>query len=77
MSAMETLRDEDDFPMVLIDFDHFKEINDTYGHLAGDATLRTVISIIRALLPPDAILGRFGGDEFMLQPGRMDPEVSR
>lgn len=69
---METLRDEDDFPMVLIDFDHFKEINDTYGHLAGDATLRTVISIIRALLPPDAILGRFGGDEFMLQPGRMD-----
>ena len=69
---LKELKEDDDFPMVLIDFDHFKEINDTYGHLAGDATLRTCIGIIRKLLPPDALLGRFGGDEFMLQPGRMD-----
>lgn len=69
------LGEEDDFPMVLIDFDHFKEINDTYGHLAGDATLRTSISIIRRLLPADALLGRFGGDEFMLQPGSMNRET--
>ena len=69
---LKNLKEDDDFPMVLIDFDHFKEINDTYGHLAGDATLRTCIAIIRKLLPSDAILGRFGGDEFMLQPGRMD-----
>lgn len=72
---LEKLSDEDDFPMVLIDFDHFKEINDTYGHLAGDATLRTSISIIRDLLPDDALLGRFGGDEFMMQPGWMDQKT--
>lgn len=72
---LEKLHDEENFPMVLIDFDHFKEINDTYGHLAGDATLRTSVSIIRDLLPADALLGRFGGDEFMLQPGWMDQKA--
>lgn len=72
---LKELKDGDLFPMVLIDFDHFKEINDTYGHLAGDAALRTSIAIIRELLPEDALLGRFGGDEFMLQPGWMNRDA--
>lgn len=72
---LEELKDGDIFPMVLLDFDHFKKINDTYGHLAGDATLRTCIGIIRGLIPKDALLGRFGGDEFMLQPGKMNREA--
>lgn len=72
---LDELNDGDQFPMVLIDFDHFKEINDTYGHLAGDTTLRASIAIIRELLPEDALLGRFGGDEFLLQPGQMNRDA--
>ena len=47
-----------------IDIDHFKEINDTFGHLAGDTTLETVAERLTAALPPRAIIGRLAGDEF-------------
>ena len=46
-----------------IDIDHFKEINDTFGHLAGDTTLETVRATASAL-PPRSIIGRLAGDEF-------------
>jgi diguanylate cyclase (GGDEF)-like protein/PAS domain S-box-containing protein len=47
-----------------IDIDHFKEINDTFGHLAGDTTLETVADRLTTALPPDSIIGRLAGDEF-------------
>jgi len=47
-----------------IDVDHFKEINDTFGHLAGDTTLETVAERLRSALPKRAIIGRLAGDEF-------------
>ena len=47
-----------------IDIDHFKDINDTFGHLAGDTTLETVADRLTAALPPDSIIGRLAGDEF-------------
>lgn len=47
-----------------IDIDHFKDINDTFGHLAGDTTLETVAERLTALLPEDSIIGRLAGDEF-------------
>ena len=47
-----------------IDVDYFKEINDTFGHLAGDATLETVAERLSAALPPRSIIGRLAGDEF-------------
>ena len=47
-----------------IDIDHFKEINDTFGHLAGDTTLETVAERLRNALPKRAIIGRLAGDEF-------------
>ncbi len=47
-----------------IDVDHFKEINDTFGHLAGDATLETVAERLTAALPENSIIGRLAGDEF-------------
>ena len=47
-----------------IDIDHFKEINDTFGHLAGDTTLETVAERLTAALPPHSIIGRLAGDEF-------------
>lgn len=50
--------------MFYIDIDHFKEINDTFGHLAGDATLETVAERLTSTLPENSIIGRLAGDEF-------------
>ena len=47
-----------------IDVDHFKEINDTFGHLAGDTTLETVAERMSAVLPNRSVIGRLAGDEF-------------
>lgn len=47
-----------------IDIDAFKEINDTFGHLAGDTTLETVAERLNMALPEDSIIGRLAGDEF-------------
>jgi diguanylate cyclase (GGDEF)-like protein len=52
--------------VALIDIDHFKAINDHAGHAAGDAALRDVVSAISGHLRPHDLLGRFGGDEFLL-----------
>lgn len=50
--------------VVLIDLDHFKTINDTYGHEAGDATLRHAANVLQAGLRSTDVLARIGGDEF-------------
>ena len=47
-----------------IDIDAFKDINDTFGHLAGDTTLETVAERLSAALPDETIIGRLAGDEF-------------
>ena len=52
--------------IALIDIDHFKQINDTAGHAAGDAALRQVVEVISARLRSYDFFGRFGGDEFLL-----------
>jgi diguanylate cyclase (GGDEF)-like protein len=49
-----------------IDIDHFKQVNDTYGHQAGDDVLREVASRIKAELRMSDALGRFGGEEFVV-----------
>jgi two-component system chemotaxis response regulator CheY len=52
--------------LILIDVDHFKNINDTYGHPAGDQALRMVATTLRRLLRPYDRVGRWGGEEFLL-----------
>ncbi len=51
---------------VIIDIDHFKQVNDQYGHLAGDAVLTAVAQAMTDLLGDEAILARMGGEEFGL-----------
>lgn len=65
-SRFRQLKKSDILALVMLDFDNFKTINDTYGHQAGDATLQTKISQIRSLLPHEAQMGRYGGDEFII-----------
>lgn len=50
--------------VLMIDIDHFKKINDQYGHNMGDIVLKKVADAIKDVLPPDAIFGRMGGEEF-------------
>ena len=52
--------------LLLIDLDHLKQMNDTFGHPAGDALLNTVVKTIRSQLRDQDILGRLGGDEFVV-----------
>lgn len=57
-----------------IDVDNFKEINDTFGHLAGDTTLETVAERLTAALPKNSIIGRLAGDEFAVMVDGLGPD---
>lgn len=52
------------FVAVMADLDHLKQINDTFGHDAGDTAIKTATGLLRCALPEDSPLGRTGGDEF-------------
>ena len=58
--------------IAVIDFDDFKNINDTYGHLVGDFVLIKLVEIIKRLIRKEHKLYRFGGDEFILVLNRVD-----
>ncbi|WP_240001767.1 diguanylate cyclase [Parvibium lacunae] len=52
--------------MLMFDLDHFKKINDTYGHVGGDEVLKTVASRVKSLIRAHDVFGRYGGEEFTL-----------
>lgn len=59
-------RDRLSITLVMIDLDHFKNINDTYGHLTGDDVLREVAGRLVDLMRPYDFAGRYGGEEFLI-----------
>ncbi|WP_344983858.1 diguanylate cyclase [Deinococcus rubellus] len=62
------LRRQEGLPVVMafIDLDHFKAVNDRYGHAAGDQVLQEVVQLLRQLTRPGDLLARLGGDEFVV-----------
>ena len=60
------LRHDAPLSVVILDVDHFKKVNDTYGHLAGDAVLKSVASLVSSLLRSSDLVGRYGGEEFVV-----------
>ena len=54
------------FACLLLDVDHFKQINDNYGHLTGDKAIADIGRILLECAPKDGICGRYGGDEFVM-----------
>jgi diguanylate cyclase (GGDEF)-like protein len=65
--------------VALVDIDHFKQVNDTYGHLLGDRVLQRLVGVLGTDLPAGAFCARFGGEEFALVlPGQSyDEAVTR
>lgn len=61
--------------LVLLDLDGFKHVNDTYGHLAGDAVLRDAGTALQSNTRPDDIVARFGGDEFVVAIPHLEVEA--
>ena len=59
-------RDNTHISISMLDFDHFKKINDTFGHLAGDAVLREGVNRVEETIRTYDAVGRFGGEEFIV-----------
>jgi len=66
-------RESNPLGVVMGDLDHFKRVNDTYGHLAGDAVLREVAKRLSASVRPYDSVARYGGEEFLIVAPNCDP----
>ena len=71
--AARAKREGTSLAVVLVDVDHFKQVNDSHGHLCGDQVLCEVARRMEAALRPYDLLGRFGGEEFLVILNKCDP----
>ena len=60
------IRTREPLAVMMVDIDFFKRVNDTHGHLAGDHVLRSVVDVIRRRIRAQDIVGRYGGEEFLV-----------
>ncbi len=60
------VREQRSFGVILVDIDHFKNVNDTYGHLCGDEVLQAVTRRMKECIRPYDTVGRYGGEEFLI-----------
>ncbi len=69
-------RDAEDrsYALLMIDLDFFKQVNDTYGHLAGDTVLKTVSGIVKENFRKDDVIGRYGGEEIVVLLENVSPD---
>ncbi|WP_447927884.1 diguanylate cyclase [Vreelandella sp. EE27] len=65
-ALVQAYRDDGRHVMAMIDIDHFKEVNDTHGHLAGDQVIITLAHMLKTRLRVSDIVGRCGGEEFVV-----------
>ena len=63
--------------MMVLDIDHFKRINDTYGHAVGDVVIRKVAQTVKRLIPGSAVPVRYGGEEFAVLLPQCSTEQAR
>ncbi len=75
--AGDQLQPENTSSIAIIDLDHFKAVNDTNGHLAGDAVLKTVAGVLREATRAEDTAARPGGDEFVVLFNNAAPEQVR
>lgn len=62
----QSLRDGSTFTLGFLDLDHFKQVNDTHGHSMGDQVLKAAADILQAQLRDRDVVGRYGGEEFLI-----------
>ncbi|WP_114416602.1 GGDEF domain-containing response regulator [Marinospirillum perlucidum] len=67
-------RQQESLCMVMLDLDHFKQVNDTYGHVSGDQVLLALARILRHRLRSNDVVGRYGGEEFAILLKDVTPE---
>jgi len=63
------------FCLIMLDIDHFKRVNDEYGHQAGDKVLFEVVNRVKSMLRPYDVIGRYGGEEFLVGILGVDREI--
>lgn len=66
--------DQENLYLCMMDIDHFKLVNDAYGHDVGDNVLKTLVDIVASLLDPDMTFARIGGEEFVILVSGYDPD---
>jgi len=66
LALLEQQKSGSSLSMIMLDIDDFKQINDNYGHIAGDKVLRELVNCMREILGSESVIGRYGGEEFLV-----------